>query len=442
MSYIEAVKIASENLKGSTPEWMHAIQQRGRALWSSRAWPDRKTEDWRYTNLSKLAKSGLFSAAHKQPQTKNINEFVAQASIDIPGAKRIVLLDGVFSQEHSTTELPSGISVTCFSALSDSQASLLSSKLGSIVDTEKHYFMAQSDSLLRDGLFVQVEANAHIAEPLYLLCVNTQEQMNGNFRVFVDSGENSQVSLLEHYVCADEQLESDSLVLNCTELDLAPGAMLNHFRLNMHSESCFHIGGVHCSLGTNSTLNSFYLALGTQLTRIDATVNHLGEGAHTNMNGVYLPRNSQHVDIHTNLAHCVPNTTSSEIFRGVIGDSSRAVFNGRIHIHPKAQKTNAQLSNKNLLTSNKAEVDTKPELEIYANDVLCAHGATVAQLNDASLHYLLTRGVSKEEARVMLSFGFINELIQKIDLPGLQEFLRPLLAKRFASKEDLVQHLI
>jgi len=302
--------------------------------------------------------------------------------------------------------------------------------------------MAQNESLLRDGLLLQVADNTQISEPLYLLCINTGARQNVNVRVFVDVAANARLDLVEHFICLHDDREMNSLMLACTEIDLAEGATLNHYRLNMHAESCMHIGGVHAALQRQANLNSFYLAFGTQLTRIDATVKHVGEGAHTNMYGVYLPSGSQHVDFHTNLEHCVPNTTSNEIFRGIIADSSRAVFNGRIHIHPLAQKTNAHLSNKNLLTSNKAEVDTKPELEIYANDVQCAHGATVSQLNNASLHYLLTRGVSEEEARVMLSFGFINELIQKIQLQTLRDFLRPILARRFATKPDLTQHLL
>src|SRR5690606_1969516 len=156
------------------------------------------------------------------------------------------------------------------------------------------------------------------------------------------------------------------------------------------------------------------LAQGSRLKRIDYQVNHCGEGAELDLQGVYLPRNSQLVDYHTNVRHMVPRCTSREIFRGIIADSARAVFNGRIYIHPHAQKTLAELSNKNLLTSNKAEVDTKPELEIYADDVKCAHGATVSQLNANALYYLQSRGVSRQDAEVMLSFGFINEVLQDI----------------------------
>ena len=144
-----------------------------------------------------------------------------------------------------------------------------------------------------------------------------------------------------------------------------------------------------------------------------------------------MPRNQQLVDYHTNIQHWVPHCTSNEIFRGIISDQAKAVFNGRIHIHPQAQKTLAELSNKNLLTSNKAEINTKPELEIYADDVKCAHGATVSQLNANALYYLQSRGVSRADAQVMMSFGFINELLQAVEQEAVRQYLSPKLAKLF-----------
>jgi len=202
-----------------------------------------------------------------------------------------------------------------------------------------------------------------------------------------------------------------------------------------------HVGGVHARLLENATLNTFHLALGSVLKRIDVVVDFQGPGAHCEMNGVYLPRGEEHIDYHTCVEHAVPHCTTSETFRGIVGDSASAVFNGRIHIHKDAQKTRAELSNRNLLTSTRAEVNTKPELEIYADDVQCAHGATVAQLDEGSLHYLRTRGVPKAEAEVMLSFGFINEVVDNVRLDELRAYLRPLLAHRFSRDPQLARHL-
>ena len=233
-----------------------------------------------------------------------------------------------------------------------------------------------------------------------------------------------------------------SFTSGVTELKLEANAKLHHYRLHEESGEAIHIGAVHARLERDANLDSFHLALGSRLKRVDVVVHHAGPGAHADLNGVYLPRGDEHIDYHTTIEHAVPHCTTDEVFRGIVGDKATAVFNGRIHIHPDAQKTRAELSNRNLLTSTEAEVNTKPELEIYADDVQCAHGATVARIDDLALHYLRTRGVSRDEAEVMLSFGFINELIDGMALEPLREYLRPLLAKRFARDDTLARHLL
>jgi len=199
---------------------------------------------------------------------------------------------------------------------------------------------------------------------------------------------------------------------------------------------------VHATLAADSYLDTFHVGLGCALLRIDLVVNHRGPGAAAQVNGIYLPRYNDHLDYHTCIEHAVAHCNTSETFRGIVGDEAAAVFNGRIHIHPDAQKTRAELSNKNLLTSDRAQVNTKPELEIYADDVQCAHGATVAQLDPEALYYMRTRGVPLEEAEVMVSYGFINELLEKVQPPQLQEYLRPLLAGRFARDRELMRHIL
>lgn len=456
MDYVNAVSAQSERLSEHAPAWMRQIQQRGRAVWKTQTWPNKKTEAWRYTHLGKIQNAAFLTGnetvptnlgsqlvAGKVPLSKEkLTEVLKAKGIDFQDVCRVVFVDGEYTASLSDQNIPAGMTLQPFSELSDKEASALSNKLGSIAESEKHFFVAQSESLLHNGLYLAVQEKIKIEVPIYLLYISTGHAPSSNPRLFVELADEAKIDLVEHYVCADGNKTQLNLENTCAEFSLAREARLNHYRLNMNDESCLHVGGVHSSLGPYAVLNSFYLALGTQLTRIDANVKHVGEGAHTDMQGVYLPRNTQHVDFHTNLEHCVPQTSSNEIFRGIIADSARAVFNGRIHIHPQAQQTNAQLSNKNLLTSNKAEVDTKPELEIYANDVKCAHGATVAQLNDVSLHYLRTRGISEDEARVMLSFGFINELIEKVQLQAVVEYLLPILAQRFSRDPALIRHLL
>ncbi len=203
-----------------------------------------------------------------------------------------------------------------------------------------------------------------------------------------------------------------------------------------------HFGGVYVDLQRDSQFESFQILLGGKIKRFDIIVNHNQAGSHCEMKGVYLPKSNQHVDIHSYIEHISANCTTDETYRGIMADQSKAVFNGRIHIHPDAQKTLANLSNKNLLLSNKAQINSKPELEIYADDVRCAHGVTVAQLDETACFYLQSRGISRQEAEVMLSFSFINELLESIPLEALRIKLRPLLAQQFTANPELSKHLL
>jgi Fe-S cluster assembly protein SufD len=289
---------------------------------------------------------------------------------------------------------------------------------------------------------MEVHASADIHEPVEIIWLlrAAEQPLATTQRLLVLAGENSLATVVEHFMTLEGA--QPSFTNGLTELKLEAGAKLSHYRLHEESGEALHIGGVHAALARDAQLDSFHLAFGSRLKRLDLVINHRGPGAHCNLNGVYLPRGEEHIDYHTTIEHAVPHCSTDEVFRGIVADSASAVFNGRIHIHPDAQKTRAELSNKNLLTSNEAEVNTKPELEIYADDVQCAHGATVAQLDALSLHYLRTRGVSRAEAEVMLSFGFINELIDAIALEPLRAYLRPLLASRFARSADLARHLL
>jgi Fe-S cluster assembly protein SufD len=271
---------------------------------------------------------------------------------------------------------------------------------------------------------------------VYVVNIVTAVAAASNQRVLIVLDENSQAEVVEHYFSSADAQNGFANAL--TEIHLGDNASLHHYRLNMEEEHAQHIGAVHVDLQRNARLRGFALALGSSLMRIDYQLNHRGPGAELDLQGIYLPRNQQVVDYHTNICHWVPQCKSNEVFRGIVSDSAQAIFNGRIYIHKDAQKTLAELSNKNMLTSNKAEVNTKPELEIYADDVKCAHGATISQLNANARYYLQSRGLSRAEADVMLSFGFINELLEQIAQSVVHDYLQPRLAKLFGRDNSLI----
>ena len=342
-----------------------------------------------------------------------------------------MFVNGTYSEPLSDVVLPDGLSVVRFSDATADEADVIKADLGSLVNKEKHLFAALNDSWLADGVFVRVDDNADIDRPIQIVWV-TRPDANAfsvSQRLLVVTGKHSRATVIEQFVSTDD--EQNVFTNGITELKVGENARLDHYRLHLEERHALHIGGVHARLEKHSVLNTFHLGMGSTLKRIDIVVEHAGEGAHCEMNGIYLPQNNELVDYHTTIEHAVPRCTTNETFRGIIADKARAVFNGRIHIHQDAQKTNAQLSNKNLLTSPNAEVDTKPELEIYADDVQCAHGATVSQREEDSLFYFLSRGIGREEAEVMLNFGFINELVDRIELEPLHDYVRPRIAAHF-----------
>lgn len=423
-----------------SPAWLAPWQQRGRDLSDGRPLPNFKVEDWKYTSLRALEEGGFATAP--MPPTEDVG-LADHFDIDGLDSYRLVFVDGHFNATLSDVdELPEGVTLVAFSTASEADVSLIRKRLGALAAPEGRLFTALNDSWLTDGAYLRVGRNVHVDRPFQLVWLTTAQTVPSGVaqRLLVELEEGSEASVLEQFVSSDDA--RNVFTNGVTELLVADNARLHHCRLHLEGGGALHVGTVQASLGRAATLSGFHMALGGVLKRIDLKVHMRGEGAHCELNGVYLPRNQEVVDYHTCLEHEVPNCTSEETFRGIIADRARAVFNGRIHIHRDAQKTSAHLSNRNLLTSNTAEVDTKPELEIYADDVQCSHGATVAQLDETQMHYLRTRGISQQEARVLLSFGFINEILNRIRREPLRNYLRPRLAGLFSQDPALTRHLL
>ncbi|HLS97820.1 MAG: Fe-S cluster assembly protein SufD [Porticoccaceae bacterium] len=420
------------------PAWLAARNRQGRDAGRGRVLPNFKVEAWKYTSLRVLEEGGFVAA----PQAAASDEGLADHyRIDGLDAHRLVFVNGVYRPGLSAVALPEGVTLVPFSQASEAEAARIAGHLGTLADGGA-LFTALNDSWLADGVFLRVSRDVRVEQPIQLVWLSAPEAAPFGVaqRLLVVLEEGSEASVLEHFATTGG--DQNGFTNGVTELLVGDNARLHHCRLHLEESGALHLGAVHASLGRNATLNGFHMALGSPLKRIDLVVRHRGEGAHCELNGVYLPRNREVIDYHTCIEHEVPHCTSEETFRGIIADEARAVFNGRIHIHPGAQKTSAHLSNRNLLTSNRAEVDTKPELEIYADDVQCSHGATVAQLDEGQLHYLRTRGVSEQEARVLLSFGFINEILNRIHREPLRDYLRPKLAGLFARDPELARHLL
>ncbi|WP_053980030.1 Fe-S cluster assembly protein SufD [Marinagarivorans algicola] len=408
------------------------MQNAAAHAWAQTPWPTRTTEAWKYTPLKALEKGEHFTPAAKNTLT---SDALKPFEINRLEALTLVFIDGHFCAEQSDdlTQLPTGMTIEHLSDASDL------GQFNKAAGEHATLFGELNTASIDAALVISVAKNAQVIQPVRVLNIaSANKPCLANARILWQQAPHSKATLVEHFVSTQG---SHTFTNSITELFVGENAECEHYRLHLEDEANLHIGGVYSHVHKHARLNSFYLAMGANLQRVDVVTQFEGEGAEAVNNGVYLPRNKQLVDFHTCIEHKVPHCNSHETFRGIIGDSARAVFNGRIHIHKDAQKTLAELSNKNLLTSNKAEVNTKPELEIYADDVRCAHGATIAELDALAMHYLRTRGIGQAEAQVMLSFGFINELIEQLNNAAIVEYLRPVIAQRFANKSELLDSL-
>jgi Fe-S cluster assembly protein SufD len=427
----QALQLAAQQ---QNPVWLSGLRAQAVFDWQKIIWPTRKTEHWKYTSLNLLQKNDplQWATATRSLEQNKWQEDVEFIPVD---AIRLVFVNGIFDAKSSSV-LPA--EVVLFSKTNSEQQAVITQYLGKVICGEQHVFATLNNAWVNEGVLIHLARGKTLDKPVYVVQVATgnEQAVSTNQRLLVVLEENAQACVIEHFVSTTEV--QNSFVNALTEIVVGDNAKLDHYRLHLEEENIQHLGAVHVDLLRNARLHGFTLALGSRLKRIDYQINHRGPGAELDLQGIYLPRNSQMVDYHTNVQHWVPHCTTREVFRGIIADSAQAIFNGRIYIHPLAQKTSAELSNKNLLTSNKAEVNTKPELEIYADDVKCAHGATISQLNDSALYYLRSRGVSRSEAEVMLSFGFINELLQQVAEPSVQEYLLPRLAVLFGRDQALL----
>ncbi|PSF07218.1 Fe-S cluster assembly protein SufD [Marinobacter fuscus] len=372
--------------------------------------PTRKTENWKYSSkYLKLADDMAISL----PADGTVG-----SSLAVPGYK-VVFLNGVMIPEASEYPDLDGILIQSFSDLDDEQGQALAEQLGRTLNHDQAQFARLNGARFEDGLLVRLKPGAVLDQPLFVIHETTADASGSAYpRILVEAGANSQMTLVEEYI---SQGESAAFTNTVTEFTLAEGANITNIRLNMEGENVQHIGATGVVQQRSSRFESHCVGFGGPLRRHDLQVRLEGEGAECKLNGVVVTQGKQHYDNHTCIEHIAAHCNSEETYRNIAADQSHAVFNGRIHIHQDAQQSNANMNNKNLLLSNGAEIDTKPELEIYADDVKCAHGATIGQLDETSLFYLVSRGIDRRQANVLLTMAFINELMQQIPVEAVRE---------------------
>jgi len=402
--------------------WLGAKRDQAVRVFEANGLPDTRSEDWKYTSLREFAaRSAKYLSEGSHPVAAAIISKQLE-KLDLPAGEPVaVFANGLFNQNASSIDMKTGAAIHAFQQLdADVQASVFD-QLGAFATVERYPMAALNTAFLADGLLVDVPAGTEVKQSMHVVFLTDGQPVSTQPRLLVRAGANSSATLIEYHIGTGAGLCNAIAEIHC-----GSGSTFNYTKLQNTSNEAFHLAAQHAVLEKDSCFNAVHIDTGGQLARNDLNVRLTGSGAHAALFGLFLASDQQHVDNHTLLDHQAEATTSEEIYRGLVSGGGTAVFNGRIVVHPGADKTDAQLSNHNLLLSPSAEVNTKPELEIYADDVKCSHGSTTGQLDENSLHYLQTRGIPADEARRMLVGAFTDEITQRIKNNQLQGLIENL----------------
>ncbi len=391
---------------------------------SAHGFPSPREEEWRYTNVSGIEKK-LFSPSLSLTAGDLDSEWLK--SYQLEDTWSVVLVNGHFSAELSNlTDLPATVSVMSMADALVKQPDKVEKYLGTAADQSEHSFIAFNTAWFTDGLFVHVPAKQVLDKPIQLLHIVTGSDAMATTRNIIIADEMAEAKVIETFVGIDNAY----LTAAVTEVFVGSNADVTLYKMQSESDKAYHFGGSYIKQARDARFTHHNFAFGGLLARSDihADLDHASE---CELNGLYLGVKRQHIDNHTRINHLKPYAISRELYKGVLDDRARGVFQGRVIVAIDAQKTDSQMNNRNLLLSDDAEVDTKPQLEIYADDVKCGHGVTVGQLDEKSIFYLQSRCVDEETARNMLTFAFANEMVDKIKIRSLHDIVLEQVLARF-----------
>ncbi len=411
--------------QNANPVWLRELQQQQGEAFLQRGIPSRREEHWKYTDVSFLAQQTFNkSVALKKPHTIDLPNLKDVASI------RIVLVNGHMVEALSDLKLlPKEVVLSSLKQMLLTPNDLLQQHCNKAANLQRYPFAALNMALMEDGIFLSVPKNCQVTAPIHLVYLNT---LANNYvscpRNIIVAGENSEVVILEEHLSEQAQ---DYFVNMVTDISAASYARIHYYKIQNESLHATHIAQTFVEQKDHSVLNMCTLSLGAKLAREDIFVKLTERGAESSVNGFYaLHHDHQHIDNHIQIDHIAPLGTSNMIYKGTVDKKARAVFNGKIHVHPDAQKTQSHQKNHNLLLSPDAAVDTKPELEIYADDVKCAHGDTVGQLDQDILFYLRSRGLDEKSAIQLLIHAYSAEVFEKIAHPAIKQRMNAILREK------------
>jgi len=442
--YLSLFRQQESELVAAGPSWVESIRKAAIHRFAELGFPTTKNEEWKYTNVSPIARTAFQPApvACKGPGD------VSPPSLPLGGTTRdldcvqLVFVDGAYAAGlSSTATLQAGVKVgNLAGALAGKQPSL-GAHLARYAGFEDHAFVALNTAFMKDGAFIEVAKDVVLDRPIYLLYVSTADGQPTvtHPRNLVLVGRGSQLNIIEAYVGLeppDRDAGGVYFTNSVTEVVAGEGAVVDYCKVQQESAQAFHVASLNVQQERSSSVTTHTIAFGGALDREEVTTVLRGEGAESLLHGLYVISGEQHVDNRTVIDHAKPHCSSRELYKGILDGRSSGVFNGKIIVRKDAQKTDSKQSNKNLLLSEDAVINTKPQLEIYADDVKCTHGATIGQIDQEAVFYLRSRGIALAEARALLTQAFASDVIEKIKFEPVRAQLKEALVERLAGKEE------
>jgi Fe-S cluster assembly protein SufD len=435
--YLSNFQAFEKNLNGDQGLSIHKVRKVAMNRFIELGFPTTQEEEWKYTSVTNIAKLSFKPVFKYEPDHVTIQN-IEPLTFGISDYILLVFVNGHYAEELSylnpLENSVQGEHPICVGSLATEikrNPKIVGRYLTRYVRHDENGFTALNTAFVQDGAFVCIPDNVIVETPIHLLFITTDGSLPllSQPRNLIIVGKNSQATLVENYVGMGP---APTYLTNAvTEVVAHENAVIDHYKLQNESETAFHVGTTCVYQSRQSNFSSNSLSFGSALARNNLTALLDAEGAECTLDGLYLVAGEQHVDNHTTIDHAKSYCTSRELYKGILDGKSRAVFNGKILVRPDAQKTNADQTNKNLLLSDDALIDTKPQLEIFANDVRCTHGATVGQLEEDAIFYLRSRAIGQEEARTILTYAFASDIINRVKLDPVRNHLDQLLLSRF-----------
>jgi Fe-S cluster assembly protein SufD len=426
--YLQSFETFSANGGAAAPQSVRSLRLSAITRFETLGFPTTRNEDWHFTSVAPIAE------ARFAPLTKPTGMVTAAELAPFaiaPLWHTLVFVNGRFDAALSSGDaLPAGICVLPLARAYEELPAVVEQYLGKIASFDAHTFTALNTAFINDGAVVHIAANVEAANPIHLLFVSDASAAQGTAQprnlIVLDRG--AKATVIESYAGLGEGIYFTNAV---TEASVGDGATLTHLKLQRESAQAFHVGTLDVRQQRDSHLFSFSFAAGGSLSRTNTYTELAGAGCGATLNGLYLGDRDQHIDHQTRIEHIEPNCYSRELYKGILDGEAHGVFNGKVFVHPAAQKTDGKQTNNTLLLSEKAQIDTKPQLEIFADDVKCTHGATVGRLDETALFYMKSRGIHARTARELLTYAFAADVLETIELAEVREGLEAATLKRY-----------